>query len=151
VFAAVTIGPKLADFRAATGADRDEPYAARVVSFLAASGWARIGEVDLLIGIEQRATQYRAAPCPGEVLVAVLPPSGEADALITERLGRGEHLFFVVGGRVSNEAPSFLFLKDKLGQISEAIDLPLFQRSPYLAVVGPGDCHLEVAVPWSSL
>jgi hypothetical protein len=149
---ALTLGPKLAYYtRGAAEAERHSPYEAKIESFLTGLGWSRIGALDLVIGIEQRAMRYVAASCAGEVRIAVVPPSGEANGLVKNALRGSERLFFVHEGTASEEPPRYAYLKEKLGQLSESIGLTFFRRSPYLAVSEPSECRLESEVPWHLL
>jgi hypothetical protein len=151
---ALTLGPKLAyHARGAASQDPEARYEAEVESFLKEHGWSRTGTLHLVIDDLQRpAVRYRGGLCAGEIRIAIISPTGEANELVKRSLRDGERGFFVYDGIVSEEPLRHTYVKDKLAQLSESVGLRFWRhRSPYLAVAAPAECHIENLVPWQLL
>jgi hypothetical protein len=151
---APTLGPKLAyHTRGAGSEDPAARYEAEVESFLRGHGWSRTGTLHLVIDDLQRpAVRYRSGLCVGEIRVAIIPPTGEADELVKRSLRQGERIFFVYEGIVSEEPLRHTYVKDKLAQLLERVGLRFWpRRSPYLAVAAPAECNIENLIPWQLL
>jgi hypothetical protein len=151
---ALTLGPKLAyHARGAGSEDPEARYEAELESFLKGHGWSRTGTFHLVIDDLQRpAVRYRGGLCVGEIRIAIIPPTGEANELVKRSIREGERGFFVYEGIVSEEPFSHTYLKDKLAQLSESVGLrSWWSRSPYLAVAAPAECHIENLPPWQLL
>jgi hypothetical protein len=151
---ASTLGPKLAYHTRVEASEHPVArYEAEVDSFLKVHGWRRTGILHLTIDDLQRpAVRYRGGLCAGEMRIAIIPPTGEADELVKRSLRHGERIFFVYEGIVSEEPLRHTYVKDKLTQLLESVGLrSWWRRSPYLAVAAPAECHIENLVPWQLL
>jgi hypothetical protein len=95
-------------------------------------GWSRTGTLHLVIDDLQRpAARYRGGLCAGEIRIAIIPPTGEANELVKRSLGEGERIFFIYDGIVSEEPLRHTYVKDKLARLLEGVGLrSCWRRAP---------------------
>src|SRR5689334_15639039 len=108
--AALTLGPKVA-YYARTEVPLQVQFETKVKHFVMEAGWLPVGEKWLASDLH-RAVHYVSQACPEGAWIAVLPVSGEANKPLNSLIRRGDHLFFVYGGKPSDTPPRYAYLQD---------------------------------------
>lgn len=149
LLAAVSLPGKLAGRPLEADPMAPRPVELAAVERLAAVGWTMVGTLALTANGAYRVHGFESAACPGGLLLTVVRPNGEADALLAGMAGPGGRLFFVQGGRLYQALPHFrATLEAKLAPLLQRLGLlPDGVSHQVLAVVVTADCR-DAPLPW---